>query len=77
MWYVNIDGIDDDYLEFCGYSCVAENDEFKIYRDYYGTEQIVYKARPLLAVHDINDRDAILRRARTKEAIAAPRKPPN
>jgi hypothetical protein len=77
MWYVNISDISDEYLEIIGYYVVWEDDEFKIYRDYYGCEQIVRKSKPLLAVHDANDRDAILRRSSVKDVISGPPKRQN
>ncbi len=56
QWYVSIEHLTDEQLEFLGYPVVRENEEFKVYRDYTGEEQIVYKAGPrFLFVEDIND----------------------
>jgi hypothetical protein len=77
MWYVNILGIPDKYLEILGYFVVLESEEFKIYRDYYGVEQIVRKEKPYLYVHDINDRNSLIGRSEEKEVIASPPKAKN
>lgn len=53
---VNISNIPDKVLSFMGYEMVEENDdEFKIYRDKYREDHIVFKSRPLLFVEDPND----------------------
>ena len=68
-WYVTIDHLTDDQLEFIGYVLIKENDEFKVYRDYSGTEHIVSRrGTPYLYVDDINDAAAI----RSGKVVPAP-----
>ena len=56
MFYASIEGIDDDKLEFLGFRVVYENDRFKLYLQYDGTEHIVSKhGKKYLMVEDMND----------------------
>ncbi len=54
-FFVDISGIDDDRLGFLGYTKIAEDSNFKIYRHYGGDIHIVDKLRPKLFVDDLND----------------------
>ena len=57
-WYVCIDHLSDDELEFYGWYKVQENDEFVVYQRPYGSEQQVIDkagAPRFLLVDDIND----------------------
>lgn len=75
MWYVNIEGIGDSYLGFLGFTLVSEDDEFKFYRGYNGSEHVVRKAQPRLYVDDVND-VAILNGARMGQVPEVFRAPP-
>lgn len=75
MWYVDITGIPDEYLEFLGYVLVTEDADFKLYRDYSGADHIVRKSQPLLLVDDPND-VAILNRYRKGGGQGVFRAPP-
>jgi hypothetical protein len=55
QYCVDISGIGDDILDFLGYHLADETDQFKVYRDKYAEDHIVFKARPLLYVEDAND----------------------
>jgi hypothetical protein len=56
VYYANIEGIDDSFLEFLGYDVVVEGDGFKIYRCYNGDEHIVSDTPPrYMMVEDVND----------------------
>lgn len=59
-FYVNIEGIPEDFLEFLGYDLIKENDEFKLYNHIpTGEECIVKKDNPYLLVEDSNDASLI------------------
>lgn len=59
-WYVSIDHLSDDQLEFLGYHVVKEDDEFVVYEDYAGEEHVVKKQGPkFIFVEDLNDAAAI------------------
>lgn len=53
-YYVSIAGVTDEFLEFLGYICVEETDEFKVYLR-HGDLMPVQKANPFLYVDDLND----------------------
>ena len=55
MFYVNLDKTDDDVLAFLGYTLIAEEGEFKLYRDHRGEEYIVSADNPCIYVEDMND----------------------
>ena len=60
MLYVNIDGIDDRQLEFCGYRLSFEGSNHKLYGDTHGGEHIVSNSPPrYLFVEDVNDADCL------------------
>jgi hypothetical protein len=60
LYYANIDGIEDSFLEFLGYTVVVEGDGFKTYRCYNGDEHIVSNEPPrFLFVEDVNDATTI------------------
>lgn len=70
MFYALIDGIDDDKLTFLGFQCVYENDEFKLYLQYDGTEHVVAKqGRKYLMVEDLNDANLL----NSHEVVEIPR----
>ena len=71
--YCRIDGIDLSFLEWLGYGCVFESEEFWIFRDYHGEEYIVFKKSPYLKVEDINDAALINEKSMSKGAVAVPR----
>lgn len=57
-WYVCIDHLSDDELEFYGWYKIRESDEFVIYQRPYGAEQqIIDKdgGKKFLLVDDFND----------------------
>lgn len=72
MFYVRIDGISDEDLEFFGYVLVEENDNFKFYRDYRLEEYVVHKANPHLFVDDVNDAVALANRSGHPSVVTAP-----
>ena len=74
MYYVSIEGISDEFLKFMGYDFVAEDGLFKLYRDYYGEEHVVNKARPRLFVDDPNDAAILASRATQALLVHAPPK---
>ncbi len=57
QWYVSIDHLSDDQLEFFGWYLVRENEEFAVYgKGGYGdNEQVVAKSKKFLLVEDHND----------------------
>ena len=74
MFFVRIDGVDDDDLAFLGYVLVAEDDAFKLYRDYLGDEYIVDRQNPYLFVEDLNDAQIILSKSGRPGLIEPPPK---
>lgn len=75
MWYVNIQGVDDQFLEFLGYNLVHEDHEFKLYVDYHGEDHLVLKVKPRLLVEDLNDAALLADKAtgpQSPQIIAAP-----
>ncbi len=60
-WYVSIDNVPDDKLEFIGYLLVREDEEFFVYTHIHsGDDFIIDKNGPkFLWVDDINDAIAI------------------
>lgn len=52
--YVSLDGVSEETLNFLGYYCIGENEEFKIYY-HKGEEIIVDKSKPYILVDDLND----------------------
>ena len=75
MWYVSIEGVADEFLEILGFVVIAEDEEFKTYRDYFGQLQAVRKAKPFLWVADANDVESIGVRSTVRRVIGAPPKP--
>ena len=72
-YYCCIDGVPNEVLEFLGYSLIRESDDFELWQDYNGNEQIVYKrGRRYLYVDDFNDAQIL----RSRRVIPAPAKPP-
>jgi hypothetical protein len=68
-YYVDIEGISDEVLEFLGYILVAENDEFQLFIN-KGKEYVLPKTGArLLYFDDLNDADVMRSRRR---AIPAP-----
>lgn len=56
MFYVCIDHLSDEQLEFFGFLLIKESDDFKLYRQYDGTEHIIDKnGRKFVYVSDLND----------------------
>lgn len=53
-FYVDITGIRQEFLDFLGYPCIFEDDEFKILVN-KGSTYIIDKAKPRLFVDDVND----------------------
>ena len=69
MFYVCIDHLQDNELSFLGYTLVAEDDQFKMYRHYTGDEHIVDKqGKKFLMVEDMNDAEIM----RSREIIQIP-----
>jgi hypothetical protein len=58
---VNIDGIDDQVLEFAGYTFVRENEEFKVYTNKFMEDYIVRKSDYLLYVDELEEAQVISR----------------
>jgi|HubBroStandDraft_4_1064222.scaffolds.fasta_scaffold07058_6 hypothetical protein len=58
---VDISGVDDQLLEFAGYTFVRENDEFKIYTNKYMEDYIVRKLDNLLYVDELDEAQTISR----------------
>jgi hypothetical protein len=55
-FYVCIEGIPREVLEFLGYSFVRSNSEFELIADYSGNEHIVNRKGPrFIFVDDVND----------------------
>ena len=69
-WYVSVDHLKDNELEFFGWYRVRENDAFILYERAYGEDpQIVPKSGPkFILVDDYND--AV--RMKSEEIIFAP-----
>jgi len=60
MYYVRIDSLTDSQIEFCGFTCVYEDVDHKLYSDYYGDEYIVPNKSPrYLKVDDLNDANCL------------------
>jgi hypothetical protein len=79
-YYVNITGIPDDFLEFMGYTKVAENDDFEL-RVFKDETYIINKNGPrFLYVEDPDDAAILRGRAKVaappKPKVPKPRKPP-
>ena len=62
-YYVSINGLEPETLAFFGLQQVAEDDEFALYVDSYGEQQIVDKRSPHIYVEDLNDAQHISDRA--------------
>ena len=77
MYYVDISEVPEDTLEFLGYYCLAQNEEFKFYRDVYGDEHVVEKAHPFIYMEDVNDAAIIGRLTGQLIMIQAPPKKTN
>lgn len=53
--YVHIGHLTRDQMAFFGYTVIAEDQDFVIYRHFTGDDHIVLKSDPHLYVDDIND----------------------
>ncbi len=72
MFHVNISDVDDEFLGFMGYSLVAEDDHFRLYRDHRGNDHIVDLGDPYLRVEDVNDAREIAARSGRAEIFVGP-----
>lgn len=60
MYYVRIDSLTDEQIQFCGFTCVFEDNSYKLYSDYRGDEYIVPNNPPrYLKVDDLNDANCL------------------
>lgn len=73
-YFVRIDGVEDDLLEFLGYSLSHAEDRWKLYVDCYGSMHIVDIKKPSLYVEDMNDANILASRAQVQEVTTAPQK---
>ena len=74
MFYVRLDDITDAQLSFLGYTCVAEEGSFKMYRDHRAEEYIVDTSNPYIYVDDVNDAIAIVNITGSLDIVSAPPK---
>jgi hypothetical protein len=74
-WYVDITGIDQSLLDFAGYPCIAEDEDFKILFNKGDIHIIDKKGKQYLYVDDVNDVTLLGAATATREKIALPNDP--